>query len=119
MAVNAMKLGAADFVQKPFDEGTLLEVIERALQDCHQRQQAASNDAEILKRFQSLTPREREILTMLVSGHANRAVAESLGISSKTVEVHRAHIMEKMNVSSFAELVADVVRSCALPGPSS
>lgn len=115
MAVDAMKLGAYDFVQKPFDEGTLLEVVENALLECHRQQTAAAGDTKVQQCYQSLTPREREVLVMLVAGRANREVAETLNISIKTVEAHRAHIMEKMEVDSFAELVASVVRAGVIP----
>ncbi|NQV84090.1 MAG: response regulator transcription factor [Rhodospirillales bacterium] len=111
MAVEAMRLGALDFVEKPFEEKALLQVIERALDESEQRHETLSVDAEVRKLFKALTPRECEVLKMLLSGQPNRRVAKVLGISEKTVEVHRAHIMEKTGAGSFAELVTMAVQS--------
>jgi two-component system, LuxR family, response regulator FixJ len=110
MAVQAMKLGAFDFVEKPFEEKALLEVVERALLKCGEHLMAMSTDEDTRKRFESLTPRECEVLKLIVAGKPNRSVAEILAISDKTVEAHRAHIMEKIGAGSFAELVAMAVR---------
>jgi len=111
MAVEAMRLGALDFVEKPFEEKALLEVIERALLESERRQETLSADADIRKRFEKLTPREREVLEMILAGQPNRRVAKKLEISEKTVEAHRAHIMEKVGVGSFAELVTKAVQT--------
>jgi len=110
MAVEAMKLGAFDFVEKPFEEKALLEVIERALDESETHHRESSNDAIIRARFDNLTPREHEVLDLIVAGNPNRSVAETLGISEKTVEAHRAHIMEKTKAMSFADLVSKTVR---------
>jgi len=117
MAVEAMKLGAFDFVEKPFEERTLLEVIERALLKHAQTLSISSSDEKTRQRFDSLTPRELEVLDLIIAGNPNRAVAEVLGISDKTVEAHRAHIMDKMGVGSFAELIALAVRADISAGP--
>lgn len=111
MAVETMRLGALDFVEKPFEEKALLEVVERALLESERRQQILSADADVRKRFEKLTPREREVLEMILAGQPNRRVAMKLKISEKTVEAHRAHIMEKIGVGSFAELVTKAVQT--------
>lgn len=111
MAVEAMRLGALDFVEKPFEEKALLEVVERALEESKQRRMTLSADAEVRKQFDALTPREREVLEMILAGQPNRRVAKALGISEKTIEAHRAHIMEKIGAGSFAELVTKAVQT--------
>jgi len=111
MAVEAMRLGALDFVEKPFEEKALLEVIDRALSESEQRLTTLSNDADARQRFQALSPRECEVLKMLLQGRPNRRVAKDLGIAEKTVEAHRAHVMEKIGAGSFAELVTLAVQS--------
>jgi len=111
MAVEAMRLGALDFVEKPFEEKNLLEVVERALLESERRHQTLSVNADVRKRFETLTPREREVLEMILAGQPNRRVAKKLEISEKTVEAHRAHIMEKIGVDSFAELVTKAVQT--------
>ncbi|MBL4690620.1 MAG: response regulator transcription factor [Rhodospirillales bacterium] len=117
MAVEAMRLGALDFVEKPFEEKALLEVIERALTECEQRRRTLSADADVRKRFEALTPREREVLEMILAGQPNRRVAKALEISDKTVEVHRAHIMDKIGAGSFADLVTKAVQTGFQPRP--
>lgn len=111
MAVEAMRLGAIDFVEKPFEEKALLEVVERALLESERRLETLSADADVRKRFKALSPREREVLEMLLNGKPNRLVAKELGISEKTVEAHRAHVMEKIDADSFAELVTKAVQT--------
>lgn len=106
MAVHAMKAGAFDFVEKPFNDQTLLERIQQGLaRDAHQRREAAEREKAI-ERLSSLTPREAEVMETVVSGKSNKLIAAELGISVKTVEVHRARVMEKMAVNSVAELTA-------------
>lgn len=105
MAVRAMKAGALDFIEKPFDNQLLLDRIEQALQEAaeeQQRQQVAAEAAELLDR---LTPRERETMDLLVEGKLNKQIAADLGISVRTVEAHRARIMEKLDVRSLSDLV--------------
>ena len=105
MAVNTMKKGALDFIQKPFKEEELLSLVER-MQDKAKdafagHQQAASRDAMLSK----LTTRESQVLERIVAGRLNKQIADDLGISIKTVEAHRANIMEKLNANTVADLL--------------
>jgi FixJ family two-component response regulator len=103
--VRAMKGGAVDFLTKPVDEAALLASVERALlQDRANRQQAIEH-ARLVARYESLTPREREVLPLLVQGLLNKQAAFELGITEYTVQIHRGHIMRKMEADSFATLV--------------
>jgi len=103
--VRAMKGGAVDFLTKPVDEEALLGTVERALrQDWVSRQEAAEH-ARLVARYESLTPREREVLPLLVRGFLNKQAAYELGITEYTVQIHRGHIMRKMEADSFATLV--------------
>ena len=103
--VKAMKGGAVDFLTKPVDEEALLASVERALgQDRASRQEAVEH-AKLVARYESLTPREREVLPLLVQGLLNKQAAFELGITEYTVQIHRGHIMRKMEADSFATLV--------------
>ena len=117
-AVRAMRNGALDFIEKPFDDKLLLDRVRQAVElDIRNRAERAKC-AEIVARLALLTLREREVLERVVDGRANREIAEELGISTKTVEAHRAHLMEKMRAESIAGLV-QLVRSAdvrAQPG---
>jgi two-component system, LuxR family, response regulator FixJ len=105
MAVRALKAGAVDFLQKPFNNQTLLDCIQDAIgQDAQARRDRARQD-ELVTLFAELTPREREVMDLVVSGKPNREIAVELGLSAKTVEVHRAHVMHKLHVDSLADLV--------------
>jgi FixJ family two-component response regulator len=111
MAVEAMQQGAFDFLQKPFRDQDLLDRVQRALaRDAESRSRLAER-AEILARLGTLTPRETEVLQLITRGMANKVVGAELGVSQRTVEIHRAHVMEKMNASSLAELVRMVLDS--------
>ena len=105
MAVNTMKKGAMDFIQKPFNEEALATLVERMLGHARSafadHQQTASRDALISK----LTGRESQVLERIVAGRLNKQIADDLGISIKTVEAHRANIMEKLNVNAVADLL--------------
>jgi FixJ family two-component response regulator len=104
-AVSAMKEGASDFFTKPVDGASLLSSVERALQQNLANRREATEHAGIAARYESLTPREREVLPLLASGLLNKQVAFELGITEWTVQLHRGHIMRKMQADSFAGLV--------------
>jgi FixJ family two-component response regulator len=105
MAVEAMQHGAFDFLQKPFRDQDLLDRVQRALaRDSENRARLRHTD-RIRERLASLSPREREVLELVTQGKANKMVASDLGVSQRTVEIHRAHVMQKMEASSLAELV--------------
>jgi FixJ family two-component response regulator len=104
-AVNAMKEGASDFFTKPVDGTALLNSVERALQQDRADRREATEYTSLLARYESLTPRERQVLPMLSSGLLNKQVAYELGITEYTVQLHRGHIMRKMEADSFATLV--------------
>ena len=109
MAVRAMKAGAVDFIEKPFNDERLLESIRNALSlDSEQRIDQAER-ARIAALLDQLTSRELEVMEMVTNGKSNKEIATTLGVSAKTVEAHRARVMEKMEASSLAELVKMVV----------
>lgn len=106
-AVRALKLGAIDFIEKPCNDNLLIQKINHAIEhDVINREQRRRSNS-ITRAYQSLTVREREVLRLLTAGHSNKAVARDLALSPKTVERHRANIMRKLEVGSFAELVRD------------
>jgi two-component system, LuxR family, response regulator FixJ len=105
MAVQAMKDGAFDFLTKPFRDQDLLDRINNALKQDAESRAAIEKHADLRRRMESLTPREREVLDLIVEGKANKVVAIDLGLSERTVEIHRANVMEKMGARSVAHLV--------------
>ena len=105
MAVEAMKRGAVDFIQKPFRDQELLDRINLALENNRRLRDAEEVRHDIAERVANLTPREREVMEMVVQGTANKVIAIDLGLSQRTVEVHRAHVMDKMKARTLAELV--------------
>ncbi len=106
MAVRAMKAGAADFIEKPFHDQTLLDAVHRALERSSGSNAARDSDpAALHARLATLSPREREVMIQVVDGRPNKVVATRLGLSTRTVEVHRAKVMEKIGARSLAELV--------------
>ena len=105
MAVEAMQAGAFDFLQKPFRDQDLIDRIQRALEKDRANRTVLEERAVIRQRLESLTPREREVLDMVASGKPNKIMAADLGVSQRTVEIHRARVMEKMGATSLAQLV--------------
>jgi FixJ family two-component response regulator len=103
--VTAMKGGAIDFLTKPIDETALLACIEKALEQDRELRLAALEQKSLLARYRSLTPREQQVLLLLVRGLLNKQAAWELGITEYTVQIHRGHIMRKMEADSFASLV--------------
>ncbi|MEY6433267.1 response regulator transcription factor [Thioalkalicoccus limnaeus] len=105
MAVRAMKAGALDFIEKPFNDEALINSIRRGLDyDATQRAQRLRR-AEIATRLGQLTPREHEVMNLVTDGKSNKEIAATLGVSAKTVEAHRARVMDKMQARSLADLV--------------
>jgi two-component system response regulator FixJ len=105
MAVQAMKEGAFEFIQKPFREQELLDHINHALQQDAANRGTIARRSEVLGRLDTLTPRERQVMDMVVDGAANKVIALDLKLSERTVEIHRAKVMEKMGARSVAHLV--------------
>ena len=105
MAVEAMKRGAVDFIQKPFRDQELLDRINLALEQNRQRRDADETRHDIARRLATLTRREREVMDMVIQGKANKVIAIDLGLSQRTVEVHRSHVMDKMKARTLADLV--------------
>jgi RNA polymerase sigma factor (sigma-70 family) len=105
MSVRAMKAGAIDFLEKPFEDQALLDLVKHAFACDRQAKQEHTEKNKILTCFESLTPREQDVLALVVTGKLNKQIARQLDISEKTVKVHRARVMEKMRVESLADLV--------------
>jgi len=105
MAVQAMKAGAIDFIEKPFNDDSLLNAIEKAVNTNQNHLDKKVIQAKIQQHLQQLTPREHEVMEMVTQGYANKKIATDLGVTTKTIEAHRAKVMEKMQAASLAELV--------------
>ena len=105
MAVEAMQKGAVDFIQKPFRDQELLDRIREALATDEERREEQQQHAEVVERLHRLTNREREVFDLVVTGKPNKVIAYELGVSQRTVEIHRARVMEKMQARSLADLV--------------
>lgn len=111
-AVRAMKAGASDFIEKPFDDEALLAVIGAAVD----KAQAPAVAVKAAARIAQLSPREREVLDLLMAGKSNKVIARDLGLSPRTVEIHRARLMTRLGVGSLAEAVRIAVRAERGPG---
>ena len=111
LAVEAMKLGAVDFLEKPFEDDRLIGIIEAAIR---QNEPAAKDEAvtqDIAARIESLSPRERQVMDGLIAGHSNKMIARNYDISPRTIEVYRANVMTKMQAGSLSELVRLAMRA--------
>jgi FixJ family two-component response regulator len=109
MAVEAMQHGAFDFLQKPFRDQDLIDRVQKALARDAETRAALQKHGQIRQRLEALTPREKEVLELLTLGKQNKVMAGDLGLSQRTVEIHRAHVMEKMGATSVAQLVRMVI----------
>lgn len=114
MAVSAMKAGATDFIQKPFRDQDLIDRINKALQQDQAQRDTRAEANVIRERLKSLTPRETEVMQRVVSGQANKVIAMDLGVSQRTVELHRARVMHKLKMRSLADLVQAVSKAGAI-----
>lgn len=115
MAVRALKAGAYDFLEKPFREQDIIDLIRRALEADGRRRERQRRERELALRYDSLTARETEVFALVAAGAANKVIASQLGLSQKTVEVHRAHVMDKMKARSLAHLVVMAVALGVVP----
>jgi FixJ family two-component response regulator len=114
MAVRAVKAGAVDFIQKPFSDQLLLDRVRQALEIDRQDREARQRREEARRRLATLTVRERDVLELVAAGRSNKEAAATLGVATKTIEVHRSRVMEKMEVDSVAELVLACILAGAL-----
>lgn len=111
MAVSALKKGAADFIEKPFNDQEILRLVESCMTQDSAAAAKRAESASVAQRLDSLTQREHEVLGLVVGGKLNKQIADELGISIKTVEVHRSRVMQKMGANSVAELVQLTMKS--------
>ncbi len=109
MAIRAMKAGAFDFIEKPFSDEAMLDCIRRAIAAENLASEERDYDSEIFARYQTLTPREREVMRLVSEGRANKVIAADLQVSAKTVEVHRSRLMSKMRARSISDLVRQAI----------
>lgn len=105
MAVRAVQAGALDFIEKPFNDQVLLDSVHRAIEQDSLQRGEASRLADIRERYQRLTPREREVLDLVIAGKRNKIIAADLNVSQSTVEAHRAKVMEKMEADTLSDLM--------------
>jgi RNA polymerase sigma factor (sigma-70 family) len=111
MCSQAMKAGAVDFLPKPFGDDQLLECVERALSRSREQRQRSAEKGDARKLLDSLTPREFEVMQLVVAGMLNKQIASELAIAEKTVKVHRGRVMQKLGITSVAELVRTVEKA--------
>jgi FixJ family two-component response regulator len=104
-AVKSLKLGAVDFLEKPFEREVLLERVQTAVAADRTRRESAQSRQEVADRLATLSPRERELLGAVIEGKSTKMIADGLGISARTVDHHRANLMEKMHAANVADLV--------------
>ncbi|MBX3611168.1 MAG: response regulator transcription factor [Hydrogenophaga sp.] len=107
MCRRAFKAGAAEFLEKPVDDEALIDALQQAVRQHVMRRQRSQTESLARERWQQLSPREREVLALIVEGLSNKAIARQLGLSPRTVETHRAHVFDKLQVDSLAQLVRD------------
>ena len=105
MAVSALRKGAFHFLEKPFNDDALLDIVDQALALDQDRRRGRARTAELAARLEKLTPREREVMNCVVAGKLNKVTAEELGVSVKTIEAHRSQLIKKLEVDSTAELI--------------
>jgi two-component system, LuxR family, response regulator FixJ len=118
VAVRAMKLGAVDFIEKPFSEETLLACFDQAFRLLAERERNAQRERDARDRIAQLTAREAEVLTCLLGGHSNKTIAQLLGISLRTVEMHRGNMMDRLGVGSLAEALTLAIDAGLTPVPA-
>lgn len=118
MSVRAMKAGAVDFLQKPFDDQELLDAVYRAIDRCRQAKEQREELKQIQTRLHSLTPKEYEVFACVITGMPNKNIADRLATAEKTVKVHRASIMKKMDARSVADLVRMAEKAGIRPLPT-
>lgn len=111
MSAKAFRSGAVDFLEKPFNEQVLLQRIEEAIRLDQTNREAVAHRHIVNARMAALTPREREVMRLIVAGHSNKEVARQLELSTRTIETHRGHIMEKTGAHSLADLIALAIAS--------
>ncbi len=109
MAVRAVQSGAVDFIEKPFNDQALLDSVHRAIEQDARQRGKASRLSELVQRYESLTPREKEVLKLVASGQRNKVIAAELYVTQSTVEAHRAKVMEKMGAHSLSDLMRMVI----------
>ena len=112
-AVDAMKAGASDFIEKPFESEQLLRVIRACLEDNDAAVDANSAKTRVLRRLESLTARERQVLDLIIEGASNKVIAARLSISPRTVEIYRANVMSKMRADSLSDLIRSTITAGA------